>query len=364
MLDPGSYKVEVYANPGSDDIYNTESAPGVATFAVLPKGGEGGDTEFVVKDITELMAAIEAGKSEITLAPGSYDLGGSLTVTAPLTLKGQEGAEILGGFKLSGEVGNFRLEDLVVNANGADILINLDNTGVNAETLLSFFGRVNYDYKRRYSAGVTLRADGSSKFAKGNRWGFFPSAAVSWTISNEPFMSETRWIDQLKLRYSFGTAGNNNIPSGLLVKQYSSTTTAWLSQSANYWMAGKVMNNPDLTWETTYTHNIGLDFGFFRGALSGSIEAYQNDTKDLLINFPITGSGYDSQYRNIGSTRNRGVELTLNAPIIEKKNFSLNISGNIAYNVNRVTDLGGLESITAQSYWASTEIGDDYSAPA
>ena len=228
------------------------------------------------------------------------------------------------------------------------------------DKLLSFFGRVNYDYKRRYSAGVTLRADGSSKFAKGNRWGFFPSAAVSWTISNEPFMSETRWIDQLKLRYSFGTAGNNNIPSGLLVKQYSSTTTAWLSQSSNYWMAGKVMNNPDLTWETTYTHNIGLDFGFFRGALSGSIEAYQNDTKDLLINFPITGSGYDSQYRNIGSTRNRGIELTLNAPIIEKKNFSLNIGGNIAYNVNRVTDLGGLESITAQSYWASTEIGDDY----
>ena len=227
------------------------------------------------------------------------------------------------------------------------------------DKLLSFFGRVNYDYKHRYSLGATLRADGSSKFARGNRWGLFPSAAVSWTISNEPWM-ESNWIDQLKLRYSFGTAGNNNIPSGLLMKQYSSTTTAWLSQSANYWMAGKVMNNPDLTWETTYTHNIGLDFGFFRGALSGSIEVYQNDTKDLLINFPITGSGYDSQYRNIGSTRNRGVELTLNAPIIENKNFSLNIGGNIAYNVNRVTDLGGLESITAQSYWASTEIGDDY----
>ena len=228
------------------------------------------------------------------------------------------------------------------------------------DKLLSFFGRVNYDYKRRYSAGVTLRADGSSKFARGNRWGFFPSAALSWTISNEPFMENTRWIEQLKLRYSFGTAGNNNIPSGQLVKEYSSTTTAWLSQSTNYWMAGKVMNNPDLTWETTYTHNIGLDFSFFRGAISGSIEAYQNDTKDLLINFPITGSGYDSQYRNIGSTRNRGVELTLSAPIVSNKNFSLNLSGNIAYNKNVVTSLGGLESITAQSYWASTEIGDDY----
>ena len=228
------------------------------------------------------------------------------------------------------------------------------------DKLLSFFGRVNYDYKRRYSVGVTFRADGSSKFARGNRWGFFPSAALSWTISNEPFMQDSRWVDQLKLRYSFGTAGNNNIPSGLLVKQYSSTTTAWLSQSSNYWMAGKVMNNPNLTWETTYTHNIGLDFSFFRGALSGSIEAYQNDTKNLLINFPITGSGYDSQYRNIGSTRNRGIELTLNAPIVSRKNFSLNISGNIAFNRNKVMDLGGLESITAQSYWASTEIGDDY----
>ena len=229
------------------------------------------------------------------------------------------------------------------------------------DKLLSFFGRVNYDYKHRYSIGATLRADGSSKFARGHRWGYFPSAAASWTISNEPWMDNAHsWLDQLKLRYSFGTAGNNNIPSGQLLKQYSATVTAWLSQSSNYWMAGKIMNNPDLTWETTITHNVGLDFGLFQGRVSGSIEVYQNTTKDLLINFPITGSGYDSQYRNLGSTRNRGAEITLNMPIISKKDVSLNIGGNIAYNQNRVTDLGGLNSITAQSYWASTEIGDDY----
>ena len=229
------------------------------------------------------------------------------------------------------------------------------------DKLLSFFGRVNYDYKHRYSIGGTLRADGSSKFARGHRWGYFPSAAVSWTISNESWMDNAHsWLDQLKLRYSFGTAGNNNIPSGQLLKQYSATVTAWLSQSNNYWMAGKIMNNPDLTWETTITHNVGLDFGLFQGRLTGSIEVYQNTTKDLLINFPITGSGYDSQYRNLGSTRNRGAEITLNMPIISKKDVSLNIGGNIAYNQNRVTDLGGLSSITAQSYWASTEIGDDY----
>ena len=229
------------------------------------------------------------------------------------------------------------------------------------DNLLSFFGRVNYDYKHRYSIGATLRADGSSKFAKGKRWGFFPSAAASWTISNEPWMDGVHgWLDQLKLRYSFGTAGNNNIPTGQIVKQYSATSTEWLSQSANYWMAGKIMNNPDLTWETTYTHNIGLDFSFFQSRLSGSLEVYQNDTKNLLINFPISGSGYESQYRNLGSTRNRGIELTLNAPIISKKDFSLNFGGNIAYNINRVMDLGGLPSITTPSYWASTEIGDDY----
>ena len=232
------------------------------------------------------------------------------------------------------------------------------------DALLSFFGRANYDYKHRYSIGATVRADGSSKFAKGHQWGIFPSAAVSWTISNEPFMSGSKaWLEQLKLRYSFGTAGNNNIPSGQLMKEYSATATSWISQSGTYWSAGKILNNPELKWETTYTHNIGLDFSFLKGRISGSIEVYQNDTKDLLILFPVSGTGYDSQYRNIGSTRNRGAELSLNMPLIQKKDYSLSISGNIAYNRNKITSLGGLNAITGtsvQSYWASTEIGDDY----
>ncbi len=173
-------------------------------------------------------------------------------------------------------------------------------------------------------------------------------------------MQDASWLDQLKLRYSFGTAGNNNIPSGQLMKTYASSTSSWLSMTQNIFTGGKIMNNPDLTWETTYTHNIGLDFSILQSRLSGSIEVYQNDTKDLLINFPIPGSGYDSQYQNVGSTRNRGIELTINAPLVQTRDFSLNFSGNIAYNRNRVTDLGGLESIMAQSYWASTEIGDDY----
>lgn len=229
------------------------------------------------------------------------------------------------------------------------------------DRMISFFGRVNYDYKHRYSIGATLRGDGSSKFSAGNKWGIFPSAAVSWTISNENWMKSADNVELLKLRYSFGTAGNNNIPSGQINKEFSASDAGtWMSLGSTYWMAGKVMNNPDLKWETTYTHNIGLDFSFWKGKLNGSIEVYQNTTKDLLIQFPIPGSGYESQFRNIGSTRNRGAELTLNLPIIQKKDISLNISGNIAYNKNQVIDLGGLDKITSQSYWASSEIGDDY----
>ena len=137
MLDAGSYKVEVYANPSKDDIYNTESAAGVAAFAVLPKGGGDEGSELVVNNVDALLAALAAGKDAITLAPGSYDLAGSLTVTAPLALKGQPGAEILGGFKLSGQVGSFLLENLTVKANGGDILLNLDNAeGVTAESVV------------------------------------------------------------------------------------------------------------------------------------------------------------------------------------------------------------------------------------
>ena len=136
MLDPGSYKVEVYANPGSSDIYNTESAAGVAAFAVVPAGG-GDDSELVVKDVAGLLAAIEAGKEAVTLAAGEYDLGGILTVSAPLALKGQTGAVVKGAFKLSGEVKNFSLTGLTVDGTGQGNFIDLDaEAGVVAESVV------------------------------------------------------------------------------------------------------------------------------------------------------------------------------------------------------------------------------------
>lgn len=235
------------------------------------------------------------------------------------------------------------------------------------DKLLSFFGRINYSYKGIYSLSATMRADGSSKFAAGNRWGYFPSVAASWRITGyEAVRDNLPWLSNLKLRYSYGTAGNNNIPSGLILQEYAAYATTWISQGTTYWTTVKdsdgktVMSNPDLKWETTISNNLGLDFGFFKDRINGSIEVYQNNTKDLLIKFPTAGSGYDNQYRNIGSTQNRGAELTLNGAILQKENYGLNLSFNIAYNQNKVTSLGGLDQIEATSYWASTEIGTDY----
>ena len=233
------------------------------------------------------------------------------------------------------------------------------NVYSNDDVLFSFFGRVNYDYKGKYMVSATMRADGSSKFAKGNQWGYFPSAAASWRLSGEEWLKNADWLDNLKIRYSFGTAGNNNIPSGQTSTLFSASQTSWISQGPVYWSAGAAMSNPDLKWETTYSHNIGLDFGFFRGRLNGSVEVYQSNTKDLLINFPITG-GYSTQYRNLGEVRNRGIEVTLSSALVRKQNWGINFDANIAFNENEVMDLGGLDKITASAGMFSTEITYDY----
>lgn len=229
------------------------------------------------------------------------------------------------------------------------------------DKLLSYFGRVNYDFESKYLLSVTFRADGSSKFSEGNQWGYFPSAALAWRISSEPFMSGTQsWLDDLKLRFSYGTAGNNNIPSGQLIQELQSSDTSWVNGITTYWAPSKTMANSDLTWETTITRNIGLDYTLLGGRLSGSIEAYLNTTKDLLINFPVAGTGYDTQYRNMGKTENKGIEFSISYDIVNKKDWGLSFSGNIGYNKNKIKSLGIMDDFGSESYWASSEIGQDF----
>lgn len=237
----------------------------------------------------------------------------------------------------------------------------IDNYLYPDDILLSFFGRVNYDLLGRYLLSATYRADGSSKFSEGNKWGYFPSAAVAWRISDEGFMEGTsNWLDDLKLRFSYGTAGNNNIPSGQMAQTLEVRNTTWVNNFNSYWAGTSTMANPDLKWETTITRNLGLDFTTLSGRLNGSFEAYINNTQDLLIRFPTPGTGYTDQFRNMGETENKGIEATVNWFVADTPNFGLSISGNIGFNKNKIKSLGLMENFSDISGWASTEIGADY----
>lgn len=229
------------------------------------------------------------------------------------------------------------------------------------DKLLSFFSRFSYDFQGKYLATFTIRGDGSSKFTKGNQWGIFPSGALAWRLSEEEFLKRN-WLSNLKLRLSYGISGNNNIPADQTGKIFSvAEQKKWLNITDTWWSAGTTLNNPDLKWESTYSTNIGLDFGFFNNKLNGNIDLYKNTTKDLLMQFTISGSGYNTQYRNVGKTENKGLEITLNYAPIQKKNYGLDFSLVLGFNKNKIVDLGSLSNgYTVATSWQNTEVGADY----
>lgn len=214
------------------------------------------------------------------------------------------------------------------------------------DNMLSFFGRVNYTLMDKYLITATVRADGSSKFADGNRWGVFPAAAVAWRILDEDFMESTRDVLQnLKVRVSFGQAGNNRISSGLTQTTYTmggNTDKApfFDEQRAQQLQHGTSLYNPDLKWETTTTRNVGLDYGFLDGRLSGTLDFYWNTTKDLLMKATIpSGTGYTTQYQNFGKTSNKGIELAVNYAIVDNDDLKVNFNFNIGYNKSKIDEL-------------------------
>jgi TonB-linked SusC/RagA family outer membrane protein len=237
----------------------------------------------------------------------------------------------------------------------------IDNNYLADNKLLSFFGRANYDYKGKYLVSAALRADGSSKFASGNQWGYFPSVSGAWRISQESFMNDTKsWLTDLKLRASYGAAGNNNIPTGQMTQSFLNSNTVWVNGANNYWAASKTMANPDLKWETNVTRNIGLDFSLLDSKITGTVDAYLNKTKGLLLAVQTPGTGYDIQFRNVGQTENKGLEFSVNWNAVKKTNFDLSLNANISFNRNNVISLGPLKNLNGTSGWASTEIGVDY----
>lgn len=236
------------------------------------------------------------------------------------------------------------------------------------ENVASVFGRINYTFKERYLATFTMREDGSSKFADGHQWAFFPAAALSWRVIEEPWMeSSKKWLSNLKARVSLGTAGNNKVISTATAQLYELNSGSKRygvgDTDNNHYKAGTIMPNPRLKWETTITRNAGIDFGFFNERINGSVDVYYNSTKDLLIKRNITAPGYTSMYENCAETSNKGIELSLNASIVQKKNFSLDMNFNIGFNKSNVEKIAnGLQEMTFQSGWAGTDNKnqDDY----
>lgn len=207
--------------------------------------------------------------------------------------------------------------------------------------LISFFGRLNYNFMDRYLLTATLRRDDSSRFSENNRWGLFPSAALAWTISNEPFMKATENVlSKLKLRLGYGVTGQQEIGDYQYITSYSFST----NPNTTYLGTTLLKPNgysPDLKWEQTTTYNVAIDFGFLNNRINGSIEYYQKHTKDLLNTISAAaGTNFINLITaNVGKMKNKGVEANVNAIAIQSKDFTWEVGYNITWNDSKITKL-------------------------
>ncbi|MDE6022901.1 MAG: SusC/RagA family TonB-linked outer membrane protein, partial [Muribaculaceae bacterium] len=205
------------------------------------------------------------------------------------------------------------------------------------------FGRINYSFDERYFISGSVRRDASSCFAPGHRWGTFWSASAAWNLAAEPFMSSAEWLDQLKLKVSFGQQGNDDLGRASNQARYYAWADQYRITGANgVWSDGQLYykGNVDITWETSNNFNVGVDFSFLKGMVSGTLEYFNRQTSNMLYNKPVSPSlGYSSIPMNIGSMRNNGVELELNVRPVQTKNVTWDINFNITSVNNKVLKL-------------------------
>jgi len=226
-------------------------------------------------------------------------------------------------------------------------------------SLFSYFGRAFYSYADRYLVTATLRNDGSSHFAKGHRWGWFPSAALAWKVSNEPFMKNTSdIIDNLKFRFGWGSTGNQNLTDWAYMALLSSKSTPW---GTGVITANNA--NPDLKWETTDSYNLGLDLGLFHNRIEFIFDWYYKKTRDLLLQIPLpaylgsSGNGAASNpWANVGSLRNTGIEMTLNTVNIDKHGFQWRTNLVFSLNRNKVISLDTESSTIDKTFQVGSDV--------
>lgn len=233
---------------------------------------------------------------------------------------------------------------------------------------LSFFGRANYTLLDKYMFTFTMRADGSSRFAPNNHWGYFPAGAFAWRVIDEPFMANTKdWLSNLKLRLSYGVTGSDAISSNLWKESWSLSTGATnytisdnrTDTNTGYgypYQPGSMAPNPDLKWESTVSRNLGVDYGFLDERIYGTVEGYWSTTYDLLMPVSVkSASGYSYQFQNMGTVSNKGLELSIGGDIVRSKDFTLSANFIYNYNVNRIEKLSN--TVTANTYgqWVNSE---------
>jgi TonB-dependent starch-binding outer membrane protein SusC len=261
---------------------------------------------------------------------------------------------------LSGAANGFFTNDLGTNnlSIGATPLV--PGSSQQKNTLASYFGRINYRLFEKYLFTATMRADGSSRFGVGNKWGYFPSGAVAWRLIDETFIKNMRTFSDLKLRVGYGVTGNQEIGDYQSTPQYI-TSTANSYTLDNSRVVGVAINNipnPNLSWEQTASADLGLDFGILNNRLTGSVDLYSKKTTKLLFNeFVPATSGFASELINAGSVGNKGIDIGLDFTAIDNKNFGWRFFGNFSSNKNKVLDLNGTNNLLAGSSSSSIFTG-------
>ena len=213
-------------------------------------------------------------------------------------------------------------------------------------SIQSFLGRINYTLKERYLFTMAFRADGSSKFAKGNKYAYFPSGAIAWRASEEEFIKNMNFFQNLKIRASYGEVGSQAVPSYKTLAKMKLDMEYFFNKERSTGIGTDVPSNPDLKWETTAQTNFGIDFGILDGRLSGTVDYYYKKTRDLLFDVQIPGyMGQGSITKNIGSLENKGWEFLLSGVIVDRKDFQLISSINLSMNRGKILDMGDQKEI-------------------
>ncbi len=244
-----------------------------------------------------------------------------------------------------------------------------DNVQISSELtenqLASFFGRVNYKFDERFLLTATVRADGSSVLAEGNKWGYFPSVAAGWRINQERWMADMSAISNLKLRVSWGQSGQSGIDPYSTQASLGNTTYAWTegnSETGAYGYYPSTISNPDLKWETTTVFDVGVDFGLLNNRISGSVDFYKSVTSDILMPrlLPST-SGFSSVMQNIGETEGTGIDATISTLNVKGNDFQWSTDMNFAWNQNEITKLSdGVTQDVGNSWFVGEAISVYY----